>query len=231
MTKGEPRQSIRTRRASRLHWWVFTTLQVIMAAGLLLAIYEQQWMTAAVSAAVIMMMFAPSALAHRLQLEIPEEFELLALLFLFAAIFLGEVQGYYHQYWWWDIALHTTSGLLLGIFGFLLVYVLNETERVDLHMQPRFVALFAFLFAVAVGAIWEIFEFAMDQLFGMNMQKPMAGDPSGLTDTMWDLIVDTIGALAISLLGWWHMHTKQRSFIDIWIRKFVVLNPRLFRRR
>jgi len=57
------------------------------------------------------------------------------------------------------------------------VYVLNENERVDVHMLPRFVAFFAFTFSVSVGTLREIFEFSMDQLFGANMQKPMFGDP------------------------------------------------------
>ena len=61
------------------------------------------------------------------------------------------MQSYYERIWWWDIALHTSSGLLMGVLGFLLVYVLNESERIDMHMRPRFVAIFAFLFAVAVG--------------------------------------------------------------------------------
>ena len=93
-----------------------------------------------------------------------------------------------------------------------------------------FVALFAFAFAVSVGALWEIFEFAADQLFGLQMQKPMLGDPSGLTDTMWDLIVDTLGAAVISGFGWWHMRRERRSFIDVWTDRFVAKNPRLFRR-
>ena len=37
-------------------------------------------------------------------------------------------------------------------------------------------------FAITIGALWEVFEFGMDQLFGLNMQK------SGLLDTMGDLI-------------------------------------------
>jgi hypothetical protein len=69
----------------------------------------------------------------------------------------------------------------------------------------------------------------MDQTLGTQMQKPMLGDLSGLTDTMWDLIVDTLGASAIALLGWWHMADNRRSFIDHWIQKFIDQNPRLFR--
>jgi len=216
-------------RAARVQWWVISTLQFVMAVSLVGAIFERQWLNAAVVLGIIGVMALPTLLGKRFNVHIPAEFEILALVFMFAALFLGEVRGYYQRFWWWDIALHTSSGFLLGILGFLLVYVLNENDRVDLHMRPRFVALFAFLFSVAMGAVWEIFEFSMDQLLGMNMQKPMFDDPSGLTDTMWDLIVDTIGALIISLLGWWHSMCKTQSFVDAWIHRFVERNPRLFR--
>lgn len=31
-------------------------------------------------------------------------------------------------------------------------------------MNPGFVAFFVFVFAVGMGALWEIFEFAMDSI-------------------------------------------------------------------
>jgi uncharacterized membrane protein YjdF len=121
--------------------------------------------------------------------------------------------------------------LLLGVLGFLLVYVLNERRRIEEHMRPHFVALFAFLFSLSVGTLWELFEFAMDQAFGLNMQKPTPGDPSGLTDTMWDLLADVVSGLAISIYGWWYMVDPAQSFIERWIEKFIAGNPRLFRPR
>ncbi|MDX1579126.1 MAG: hypothetical protein R3266_11610, partial [Gemmatimonadota bacterium] len=145
--------------------------------------------------------------------------------------FLGEVRGYYLRFWWWDIALHTASGFLLGILGFLLVHVLNETENVEVHLRPRFVALFAFMFAVGLGALWEIFEYSMDVIFGMDMQKAMLGDPSGLTDTMWDLIVDTVGAAVIAVMGFGYLKTQgNASFLEQWIDRFIEGNPRMFGR-
>ncbi|MDH3231591.1 MAG: DUF2238 domain-containing protein [Alphaproteobacteria bacterium] len=200
-----------------------------MAVELALVLWRGEGLTAVLVLVIMTVTLAPAVLGDRLPVRIPAEFQLLAIVFVFAAVFLGEVRSWYERIWWWDIGLHTSSGLLLGLVGFLLVYVLNENARVDVHMRPRFVALFAFLFAVAVGAVWEIFEFAMDRLLGANMQKPMLGDPSGLTDTMWDLIVDTLGAFAISAFGWWYMRRGQRSFIEAWIQKFIDRNPRLFR--
>jgi len=85
---------------------------------------------------------------------------------------------------------------------------------------------------MAFGTIWEIFEFTMDQVFGMNMQKPMLNDPSGLTDTMWDLIIDAIGAGIISSLGYIHLRNKgSDSFLEKWIDEFIERNPRLFRKK
>lgn len=149
--------------------------------------------------------------------------------FTFASLFLGEIHDYYNRFWWWDIALHSSSGVLLGFIGFLLVHVLNETEDIGMHMKPGFVALFAFMFALGIGVLWEIFEFIMDSVFGMEMQKPMLGDPSGLTDSMWDLIVASAGALVISVFGYVFLKTgSEGSFIERFIHAFIKLNPRLF---
>lgn len=216
--------------APRIHRGIAFAVVLIMTIEAVAMLLEAEWMNAFLVLAIMLAILAPTLLHRRLPVRIPAEFHVLALLFSFAALFLGEVRSYYQRIWWWDIALHASSGLLLGILGFLLVYILNESQRVEMHMRPRFVAFFAFLFAVAVGAIWEIFEFAMDSLFGMNMQKPMLGDPSGLTDTMWDLIVDTLGAATISIIGWVYMRRSRRSFIGHWINKFIEFNPHLFRR-
>lgn len=213
-----------------IHHKITVVLQLIMVIGLALSIYEQQWLNAGAICGILLLTALPTLVFRRWKVFVPPELELLAIAFIFAALFLGETRGYYGRFWWWDIALHTTSGVLLGIFGFLLVYVLNGIPRLDLHMRPGFVAFFAFCFALAIGALWEIFEFAMDQLAGMNMQKPFLGDPSGLTDTMWDLIVDALGALAIAISGYLYLKRGMASPIERWTRQFVAGNPRMFGR-
>lgn len=205
-------------------------LQLIMLVGLALSIYERQWLNAGAVGGILLLSALPTLIFRRLEIFIPSELNLLTIAFIFAALFLGETRGYYGRFWWWDIALHGTSGVLLGIFGFLLVYVLNGIPRLDLHMRPGFIAFFAFCFAITVGALWEVFEFAMDELVGTNMQKPFLGDLSGLTDTMWDLIVNALGAVAIALVGYLYMKRGMASPIERWIGRLVARNPRMFRR-
>jgi len=207
-------------------------LQAVLIAELLFALWRQQWFVSFIAAGIVTVTLVPVLLERRFRVHIPSQFQLFAIGFVFASLFLGEVHGYYTRFWWWDIALHTMSGFLLGIVGFLLVHLLNETEEIGLHMKPGFVAFFAFLFALGIGTLWELFEFAMDRFLGMNMQKPMLGDTSGLVDTMIDLLVDAAGALVIALYGYRHLRAADReAFLVRWIHAFVRRNPHLFRSR
>lgn len=218
-------------RLTLTHRNAVLVLQAILIAELVAALWRQQWFVAVIATGIVTITLAPLLLARRFSVHLPPQFQLLAIAFVFATLFLGEVHGYYTRFWWWDIALHTSSGFLLGIVGFLLVHLLNETEDVGIHMKPGFVAFFAFLFALGVGVVWELFEFAMDSFFGMNMQKAMLGDESGLTDTMIDLLVDAVGALVITIYGYVHLTAADRaSFLHRWISAFIRNNPGLFRR-
>lgn len=209
-----------------LHAWIGPALKVAMGLGALLLVVEGNFEAAFETLLIMAITFLPGLLGRQYHLRIPRDFGTLALVFIYLSLFLGEVQGYYVRFWWWDLVLHAGSGFLSGITGFLLVFALNQNKRINMHLTPGFIALFAFMFALGIGALWEIFEFCMDSLLGMNMQK------SGLVDTMWDLIVNCIGALLISMLGYGYLKTNEvDSFLERMIQRFIANNPRLFRRR
>ena len=215
-------------RARRAHLAILVPLQLVMIVELVFLIAGQQWLHLFLVAGIMAATLAPVVFRHRLPIEVPSEIQILVVLFVFATLFLGEVRDYYERFWWWDLALHGTAGLLCGLLGFMIVYMLNEDRHVDLHMRPFFVALFAFFFALGIGGLWEIFEFAMDRIFGLTMQKPTPGDPSGLTDTMRDLIINTAGAALVSLAGWRYLRKARTSYVDSWARRFIERNPQLF---
>lgn len=155
-------------------------------------------------------------------------------LFIFGSELLGEIKSFYEIFPWWDNLLHSVSGVILGLIGFMLVYGLNESENTSVNLSPLLVSAFAFFFALACGALWEIFEFSGDRLLGLNMQKfrPPEGTTelvtaawrydAGLIDTMTDIILDAVSAFGISLLGYikikagkWHRgRVVEREQID-----------------
>ena len=171
----------------------------------------------------IFAMLMPSILKKRMNLVIPSNMMLLFTIFLYCAIYLGEVKSFYYQVPHWDTILHTFSGAMLGALGFSFVTFLNKTERVPLNLSPLFVAAFAFCFAVMLGVVWEIYEFTADSLLATNMQKfalesgqPLVGREA-LSDTMKDLIVDMIGAFVMSAIGYISLKYKKG-----WVEKLLL---------
>lgn len=205
-----------------LHRRISLTLKAIMAVGLVVAVLQQNWFQTTVISGILVLTALPFVLGNRFDVRIPAEFELMAVLFVFLSLFMGWVHGYYLRYAWWDGALHVGSGLLLGILGFTLVWALNQNPAARVHLRSGFIAFFAFTFALSAGALWEIFEYAMDVWFQADMQW------GGLEDTMWDLILDAGSAAFISLLGYGWLRSGRESFLERWIHRFVTENPGLF---
>lgn len=208
-------------RADRIQLYISYGLQLILLGEMVVAAAAGHWLTLFQAAGIFLLMLTPALIRRSYQVYVPLEFDLITILFLFGSLFLGEIRSYYERFWWWDVVLHTASGFLMGLFGFLLVYVLNQEKQARLSLSPVFIGLFSFTFAMSIGAVWEIFEFAMDNLFGMNMQK------SGLVDTMWDLIVDAAGALVVAVLGYFYVKGGDSLLFDRLVRRFLERNPGL----
>jgi hypothetical protein len=146
-----------------------------------------------VTLAALILTFLPGHLATRIGLRLPPSFLAAVALFVLATLYLGEVYDFYDRLWWWDLSLHFGSAIGFGILGFLLVFMLFEGDRYA--APPWAIGALSFCLAITVGTLWEVFEFAMDSLFGFNMMK------SGLPDTMGDLIVNAVGAALAALAG------------------------------
>lgn len=155
--------------------------------------------------AVVMLL--PSIINKRWSIPIPRMIYILYYVFLYCAIFLGEVLSFYYLIPHWDLILHFFSGAMLSAVGFILVDLLNQSAH-SVSLSPLFESIFAFCFALALGAIWEIYEFAGDAILGLNMQKALLADgtelvgKAALADTMEDLIVDAFAALVIAIIGY-----------------------------
>jgi mannose/fructose/N-acetylgalactosamine-specific phosphotransferase system component IIC len=165
----------------------------------------------------LVVMFIPSFIEHKLSIDIPNNMEVAYFVFLYCAIFLGEVRNFYYVIPYWDTILHAFSGGMLGALGFSLVCYFNDTDIFHLELSPFFVALFAFCFALSAGTIWEIYEFLADGVLRTNMQKFITAEGTvlsgrlALVDTMKDLIVDSLSALVVTIVGFYSINNKKKK--------------------
>lgn len=206
----------------KINRWFIGMFRILLLGALIGNIISHNWLNFFTSVLALVISCLPDFLSEKNYIYISPGMQFLIIFFTFASLYLGELQQYYLKFWWWDIMLHTLSGVILGFIGFLLIYILNKDKNINVILSPIFVAMFSFAFAVAVGVFWEIFEFAADSFLGLNMQK------SGLVDTMWDLIVDCLGALFASLTGFIYLTQGKPFYFKKAIKDFLSKNSQFF---
>lgn len=172
---------------------------------LLTAVMSEDLLPTAQCVAGLLALQLPMLLSDRLGFVLPPLLCGAYIVFVFGAIWLGEIARFYETVPCWDSVLHGISGVLGGFFGVMAVTVLNREGSTD-RLSPFFIAAFAFSLALAAGAMWEIFEYTVDGFLGTNMQRWTVGGIAlsghdALTDTGKDLTFDALGALFSSTVG------------------------------
>jgi len=202
-------------------WLVYAIWMFLLGASGF-AMWEQNWPMVFVALATLFSSIVPAMVADRYEIRLPVAFFAGMVLFIFAALFLGEAFDFYERYWWWDIALHGAAAMGFGLVGVIIALVMFEGDR---YAAPAWaISLFAFCLSVTIGAMWEVFEYLMDLSFGLNMQK------SGLMDTMSDLMVDAIGGAIGAVAGLGYLHGRDKHGLAGQIGEFVRRNRGIFRK-
>lgn len=193
-----------------------------LLAATLVALGLGRWSLAFVSFATVLLSTAPALVASRFSVTLPMPFLVATTLFIIGSVFMGEAFEFYERVWWWDLALHGMSSVGFGLIGFLFIFMLFEGDR--FAAPPVAIAFLSFCLAITVGSVWEMFEYAMDRGFGLNMQK------SGLDDTISDLMVNALGAAIGAVSGFFYLKGREKHLFAPFIGQFVNANQRLYQR-
>ena len=242
-------------REHKSSFLVFSVLRILVIVSLVRQIMRGSYESAFFCLLALCLLYLPSWLQVKLRIELPPPLEITILCFIYAAEILGEVNAFYVVVPNWDTMLHTLNGFLAAAVGFSMVILLNDNEKLTFELSPFFLALLAFCFSMTIGVLWEFFEFFMDHVFLMDMQKdtilntistvnldPDHGTKAvivrgiqdvilvledgsqmplglggyldlGIADTMEDLLVNFIGAVVFSAIGFIYVKTRGRSRI------------------
>lgn len=132
---------------------------------------------------------------------------LIYLVVIFMALYLGGSLKFYDKYKYWDRYIHTLSGIGFVGFGIAIVDSNSDIKRFG-------ILLFGFTFSITIHALWEVLEYISDCLFRGNAQRwqinhnsvnhvsKKAIQPAGLVDTMNDMICCIIGSI-LAIIAWW----------------------------
>lgn len=158
-------------REHRSSFIVYFVLRFLVIVTMILQFLNGNYENFFLCILTLILLIMPSLIQVTLKIELPTVLEILILIFIFSAEILGEIREYYIMIPMWDTILHTINGFLAAAIGFSMVDLLNRSDRMTFQLSPLFTAIVAFCFSMTIGVVWEFFEFGMDMIFGLDMQK------------------------------------------------------------
>lgn len=174
-------------REHRSSFIVFSILRLSVVVVMVRQLINRNYESVFLCLLTLLLLIGPSVAQITFRVELPTTLEIIIFLFIYAAEILGEIRNFYLVFPYWDTILHTLNGFLCAAIGFSLVDLLNRNPELPFQVSPAFMALVAISFSMTVGVIWEFFEFGMDMVFKLDMQK--------------DTIVHSISSVALDASG------------------------------
>ena len=158
-------------RENRRTFIVYSVLRILVIGMMILQFFNQNYQNFFLCILTLILMIMPSVVQATFKVEFPSLLEIIILLFIFAAEILGEISSFYLKFPYWDTILHTLNGFLCAAIGFSMVEIMNGNKKLKFELSPLFMAIVAFCFSMTIGVLWEFFEFFMDTVYHLDMQK------------------------------------------------------------
>lgn len=174
--------------------------------------------------AMLFVLRIPKFIQDLYHFEIPHLLDFVLISFAFGGFILGDVLNFYGRIPYWDSILHTFSGVVIAYVGFIVIEYLDQEYTIPLSVSPLFMSLIVVCVALAIGAVWEIGEYTVDDIFDTNNQQYMESTRStlydeddiplqgheALNDTMKDLMLDLAGAIGVACIEYKKLEKKQK---------------------
>lgn len=114
-------------------------------------------------------------------------------IFIFVAVCIGSTVNNRTDFEHIDILTHFIAGFISAYFGYDLANIIFRKRG---YLGPAISSFFSICFAQFISVGWEIYEFSMDSIYGMNLQRR----ETGVLDTMTDFCVCAAGSVLGMLL-------------------------------
>ena len=174
--------------------------------------------------AMLFVLRIPAFIQEIYHFKIPYLLDFVLITFAFSGFILGDVFNFYGRIPYWDSVLHAFSGVVIAYVGFIVIEYLDKEFTIPLSVSPLFMSLIVAIRISIIGAIWEIGEYTVDDIFHTNNQQYMESTRStlydeddiplqghdALNDTMKDLMLDLAGAIGVACIEYRKLEKKQK---------------------
>lgn len=142
------------------------------------------------------------------KIKINEVINLLYIIFIFMAHFLGVICELYNYIYWFDKFVHFLSGIVTSFFAISLLVKFKKKKNMFFDI------LYIIAITLMIASLWEIFEYISSFYFQMDPQKVLL---TGVNDTMGDIIVAFLGSILVSI----NYYYENKYNYNLLINKFI----------
>ena len=206
-----------SRKVYITHMICLCIILATMAGSILLSVFAKSHTTEKLlehlflCGLALLLLYISPFVRTKFNLRIPAPIHIAVALFIIVHFVLGEIFRFYDYNIGFDKMLHISGGIIIALCGFSVVNGLHKTDKGEARLSPLLVAMFSFCFAATIFVLWECYEFLFDIIFKTNMQRWQDDftngihggrywQGSGLTDTMWDMLVGMAAAAVVCLV-------------------------------
>lgn len=137
-----------------------------------------------------LVLFLPRIFKKIFKIKITDAMELVYVIFIILAQFLGSVVNLYNTTWWYDLFTHFLSGVLTAILALVILNwfgMYKEDKKV-------FNFIYMIMFTLLIASLWEFLEYGTDTFLKMNVQHSIE---TGVSDTMEDMLIAFLGSIIV----------------------------------
>lgn len=193
---------------SKLAIGIAVLFEIILITTSMLSIASRQWKNLTLSLLAIVCIILPfiiTRIANIKNIVLLSSFQLISLLFILLAQYFGQIKKFYLIFSWWDLLLHAIFGSYAVLIALHLIQgIIIKEKEVTKERFTIFTVIFAFSFSIALGTLWEMFEFVGDYLFKTTMVK------GGLEDIASDLLIKILSAFITSIICYYRKLRNQK---------------------
>lgn len=189
-----------------INWLIILGVSIFSIFYLFFGNHERDLYKILIIISIIPVMLLPFLANKLFKLNIDPEIELVYLLFIFFAYFLGTILNLYDKITIYDKIIHGLSGVIASILAIIILVKSKCYDKNPIWMN----ILFIICITLSVAALWEIFEFTNDKLFNKDAQKVLK---TGVDDTMLDIIIAFIFSIIFSVIYAIEAKTKKKILI------------------
>lgn len=141
---------------------------------------------------MVFVLLIPKIVRWLFKIKITDAMELVYIVFMILAQFIGSVVNLYNHTWWYDLFTHFLSGVLTTV---LALVIMNWMKVYD-DKNKWFNFIFMISFTLMIASFWEFMEFGSDLIMKTDVQHAL---DTGVADTMQDMLIAFLGSIIVAV--------------------------------